>query len=59
MEINESSIDFIVESENNQYESNGKIKNNLEKEITGIPETNSNELELNPMAMLTITMKRK
>ena len=56
MEFHETLIDFIVESENNQGNSNGKIKNNVEEEITDILETNSNELEL---AMLTVTMKRK
>ena len=45
MEFNESLIDFIVESENNQDTSNETIKNKVEKEITDIPETISNELE--------------
>ena len=46
MDFNESLIEFIVESENNQDKSNGKIKNNVEKEINDIVETNRNELEL-------------
>ena len=39
-------IDFIVESDNNKHKSSGTIKNKVEKEISDIPETNSNELEL-------------
>ena len=39
-------IDFIVESENNQDKINGKIKNNVGKEMNYIMETNRNELEL-------------
>ena len=46
LDFNESLIDFIVESENNQDKSNGKIKNNVGKEINDIVETNRNELEL-------------
>ena len=46
MDFNESLIDFIVESENNQDKSNEKIKNNVEKEINVFVETNRNELEL-------------
>ena len=45
-DFNESLIEFIVESENNQDKSNEKIKNNVEKEINDIVETNRNELEL-------------
>ena len=39
-------IDFIVESEKNQDKSNGKIKNNVEKEINVFVETTRNELQL-------------
>ena len=46
LDFNESLIDFIVESENNQDKSNEKIKNNVEKEINVFVETNRNELEL-------------
>ena len=46
MDFNESLIDFIVEGENNQDKSNGKIKNNVEKEINNIVETNRNELDI-------------
>ena len=46
LDFNESLIEFIVESENNQDKTNGKIKNNVEKEINDIVETNRNELEL-------------
>ena len=46
LDFNESLIEFIVESENNQDKSNGKIKNNVEKETNDIVETNRNELEL-------------
>ena len=39
-------IDFIVERENSQDKSNGKIKNNVEKEINRIVETNRNKLDI-------------
>ena len=38
-------IDFIVESENSQDKSNGKVKNNVEKEINDFVQTNGNEFE--------------
>ena len=46
MDFNRSLIDFFVESESDQDKNNVKIKNNVEKEINDILETNSNELEL-------------
>ena len=46
MDFNESLIDFIVKGENNQDKSNGKIKNNVEKEINNIVGTNRNELDI-------------
>ena len=46
LDFNESLIDFIVKGENNQDKSNGKIKNNVEKEINNIVETNRNELDI-------------
>ena len=46
VKFNESLIDFIVESENNQDKSSRTIKNKVEKKISNIPETNNNELEL-------------
>ena len=53
MDFNESLIDFIVESENKQEKSNGKIKDNIEEKIKDMVKTNGNELAmLNPIAML-------
>ena len=53
MDFNESLIDFIVESENKQDKSKGKIKNNIEEKIKDMVKTNGNELAmLNAMAML-------
>ena len=46
MDFNESLIDFIVERENSQDKSNGKIKNKVEKEINSIVETNRNKLDI-------------
>ena len=57
--FNESLINFTVESENDQAKSNQKIKNNVEKEINNILETNSNELELKPNGNIDYNNKKK
>ena len=45
MDFNESLIDFTVKSQTIQDKSNGKIKNNIEKEKNDNVETNRNKLE--------------
>ena len=59
LDFNESLIEFIVESENNQDKSNGKIKNNVEKETNDIVETNRNELELKSNDNVDYNNKKK
>ena len=59
LDFNESLIESIVESENNQDKSNGKIKNNVEKETNDIVETNRNELELKSNDNVDYNNKKK